>query len=62
MKVFVPRDAAARALGADAVAEALTREAAARGIDLTLVRNGSRGMVWLEPLVEVEQDGQRFAY
>jgi formate dehydrogenase iron-sulfur subunit len=62
MKVWVPRDAAARALGADAVADALTREAAARGIELTLVRNGSRGMVWLEPLVEIERDGQRLAY
>jgi formate dehydrogenase iron-sulfur subunit len=62
MKVYVPRDAAARALGADAVADALAVEAAARGIDLTLVRNGSRGMVWLEPLVEVERDGQRLAY
>jgi formate dehydrogenase iron-sulfur subunit len=62
MKVYVPRDAAARALGADAVADALTVEAAARGIDLTLIRNGSRGMVWLEPLVEIERDGQRLAY
>ncbi len=62
MKVWVPRDAAARALGADAVAEALAREAAARGLDLTLVRNGSRGMVWLEPLVEVERDGIRLAH
>ena len=62
MKVWVPRDAAARALGADAVAEAVAREAARRGIEVTLVRNGSRGMVWLEPLVEVERDGQRLAY
>ena len=48
MKIYVPRDAAARALGADAVAEAVLREAKARGLDVTLVRNGSRGMVWLE--------------
>ncbi len=62
MKVWVPRDAAARALGADAVAEAIRAEAGARGLDLQLVRNGSRGMVWLEPLVEVERDGVRLAY
>jgi formate dehydrogenase iron-sulfur subunit len=62
MKVWVPRDAAARAVGADAVAEAIAAEAAARGIEVTLVRNGSRGMVWLEPLVEVEREGTRLAY
>ena len=56
MRVFVPRDAAARALGADAVARAVAAEAAARGIDVELVRNGTRGMIWLEPLVEVEVD------
>ena len=56
MKVYVPRDAAARALGADAVADAF----AAAGAEV--VRNGSRGMIWLEPLVEVVRDGVRHAY
>ncbi|MBD3765619.1 MAG: formate dehydrogenase, partial [Rhodobacterales bacterium] len=59
MKVWLPRDAAARALGADAVARALADEAARRGVTLDLIRTGSRGMVWLEPLVEVERDGVR---
>ena len=62
MKLFLSLDAAARALGAEAVADRLTKEAAARGIDLTLKRVGSRGMAWLEPLVEVERDGVRHAY
>ncbi|SHJ14879.1 NADH-ubiquinone oxidoreductase-F iron-sulfur binding region domain-containing protein [Wenxinia saemankumensis] len=62
MRVYVPKDAAARALGADAVAEALTREAEARGMEITLVRTGSRGMIWLEPLVEVEMDGLRHGW
>jgi len=62
MKIFLSLDAAARALGAEAVADRLTKEAAARGIDLTLKRVGSRGMAWLEPLVEVERDGVRHAY
>ncbi|RJL05631.1 formate dehydrogenase beta subunit [Paracoccus aestuarii] len=62
MKVWVPMDSAARALGADDVAKAVAREAAARGVDVQLIRNGSRGMVWLEPLVEIERDGQRLAY
>lgn len=62
MKVYVPLDSAAVALGADAVAEALAGAAAARGMDLQIVRNGSRGMVWLEPLVEVETPEGRIAY
>jgi formate dehydrogenase iron-sulfur subunit len=62
MKVYVPRDAAARALGADAVAQAVMVEAARAGVDVTLVRNGSRGMVWLEPLVEVETDAGRVGF
>jgi formate dehydrogenase iron-sulfur subunit len=56
MKIYVPRDAAARALGADAVAAAF--EAAG----LAVIRNGTRGMIWLEPLVEIEENGQRRAY
>jgi len=60
--IFVPRDAAALAVGADAVATAIVREAAARGIDITIKRNGSRGMFWLEPLVEVQTEAGRVAY
>lgn len=62
MKIYVPRDAAARALGADAVAAAVLAEAAKRGVSVELVRNGSRGMVWLEPLVEVETPEGRVAF
>ncbi|MCF8197122.1 MAG: formate dehydrogenase [Sulfuritalea sp.] len=60
--IYVPADAAALALGADAVAAAITREAARRGMDIRLVRNGSRGMFWLEPLVEVATARGRMAY
>jgi len=62
VKVYVPCDAAARALGADAVAAAVADEGAARGVTLTLIRNGSRGMVWLEPLVEVDTPAGRMAF
>ena len=62
VRVFVPRDSTALALGANAVAEAIEREATARKIDIQLVRNGSRGMFWLEPLVEVEINGERLAF
>jgi formate dehydrogenase iron-sulfur subunit len=62
MKVYVPRDAAARALGADDVAAAVVAEAAKARVEITLVRNGSRGMVWLEPLVEVETEAGRVGF
>lgn len=62
MKIWVPLDSAARALGADAVADALAAEASARGIEVEIVHNGTRGMIWLEPLVEVEIDGVRHGY
>jgi len=62
VKIFVPRDAAARSMGADATARAITDEAARRSIQVELVRNGSRGMLWLEPFVEVEVDGKRYGY
>jgi len=62
MKVYLPRDAAALALGANDVAEALLSEARARGIDLTLVRNGSRGMIWLEPLLEIDTPEGRIGF
>ena len=62
VKVFVPRDATACALGSDEVAESILKGASGRGIDIELVRNGSRGAFFLEPLVEVEVDGERLAF
>ncbi|TQV67787.1 formate dehydrogenase [Exilibacterium tricleocarpae] len=53
-RIYVPRDTTALALGADAVATALAAAAEARGENVEIVRNGSRGLFWLEPLVEVE--------
>ena len=60
--VYVPRDSSALSLGAGIVADAVVAEAARRKIDLRLVRNGSRGMFWLEPMVEVETAHGRVAY
>jgi formate dehydrogenase iron-sulfur subunit len=62
MKIYVPGDSAALALGADDVADAIRAEVAKRGLDVTLVRNGSRGMIWLEPLVEIETAEGRMGY
>jgi formate dehydrogenase iron-sulfur subunit len=62
IRVFVPRDAAAVACGADAVAAAIVAAARKARGEIALVRNGSRGMLWLEPLVEVEHDGTRYGF
>ena len=62
VRIYIPRDAAAIALGAEKVVEAMAGEIAARGLDVMIVRNGSRGMHWLEPLVEVETAAGRVAY
>ena len=62
LKIYVPRDAAALAVDAEKVAEAVLAEAKIREIEVELIRNGSRGMLWLEPMVEVEKDGVRHAF
>ena len=63
VRIYISRDAAAQALGADETTTALQLSAAAKGASISLTRVGSRGMVWLEPLVEVEDaSGQRIAY
>ena len=62
IRVWVPRDAAAIACRADAVAAAIGEAGRRAGVELAIVRNGSRGMLWLEPLVEVEIDGVRHGF
>lgn len=61
-RVYVPRDSAALAVGADAVARAIAHEARGRALDIEIVRNGSRGLLWLEPLVEVETAQGRIGF
>jgi len=61
-KVFVPRETSAISLGADEVAKRIQSLAAENHADITVVRNGSWGMTWLEPLVEVDVTGERVAY
>lgn len=62
IKVFVPLDSAALSMGADEVAVAIVQSAASQGVDITLIRTGSRGMLWLEPLVEVETSSGRIGF
>lgn len=60
--LYVPGDSGALAVGADKVAHAIADEAAARNADVRIVRNGSRGLYWLEPMVEVVTAKGRVAY
>ncbi len=60
--IFISGDASACAVGADQTAAAIAAEAGRRGVDVTIVRNGSRGLLWLEPLVEVDTPRGRIAY
>ncbi|MFN6121910.1 MAG: formate dehydrogenase, partial [Actinomycetes bacterium] len=62
VRICVPCDAIALSIGADDVAVAITAEAATRGLDVSVVRTGSRGLFHLDPLVEVELDGVRHGY
>jgi formate dehydrogenase iron-sulfur subunit len=62
IRIFVPRDATACALGADEVARLICDGAAGRGLDVEVIRNGSRGAFWLEPMVEVETEAGRLAF
>jgi formate dehydrogenase iron-sulfur subunit len=61
-RVYLPRDVAALAVGADEVGQALTAAAQRRGVTLEIVRTGSRGLFWLEPMLEVATPAGRVAY
>lgn len=62
VKVYVPMDSTALSLGAERTARKIAQEAQLRGMQVELVRNGSRGLFWLEPLVEVETAQGRVAF
>jgi formate dehydrogenase iron-sulfur subunit len=62
IKIYVPRDSSALAVGADDVAKAIAAEAAAKKISVQIIRNSSRGMAWLETFVEVETADGRVGY
>jgi formate dehydrogenase iron-sulfur subunit len=62
IKIYVPRDSTALSLGADKTAAAIAAEAQKRNIQIELIRNGSRGLFWLEPFVEVATEKGRVAF
>lgn len=62
LNLCIPCDSVARAVGADQVADALAREAERRQLPLRIQRTSSRGLYWLEPLVELESDAGRLGF
>ena len=61
-RVYIPRDSSALSMGAEKVAVAIALEAKKRGLNIEVIRNGSRGLFWLETMVEVATDQGRVAY
>ena len=61
-RVYIPCDTSAVAVGADKVAASLKSEAERLGLEVDIIRNGSRGMFWLEPMLEVVTPQGRVAY
>jgi formate dehydrogenase iron-sulfur subunit len=62
MRLYIPSDSGARSLGADSVTRAIAFEAQLRRLPVEVVRTGSRGLYWLEPMIEVEHPDGRLAY
>ncbi|WP_370246281.1 formate dehydrogenase beta subunit [Candidimonas sp. SYP-B2681] len=62
IRLYIPRDTAAVAVGAEDVVNAIEQEAQRRELNVDIVRNGSRGLLWLETLVEVQTPSGRVAY
>ncbi|MGZ4959646.1 MAG: formate dehydrogenase beta subunit [Methylomonas sp.] len=61
-RLFISRDSTALSLGAERVVKAVQQQALSKGLNIEIVRNGSRGLFWLEPLLEVETSQGRVAY
>jgi len=61
-KIFIPRESTALSLGAHDVAKEISNYSINHKLDLALIRNGSRGLFWLEPMVEIETPHGRIAY
>ena len=59
LRIFVSRDAGAVAVGAEEVALVLGLAARKRGIEIEIIRTGSRGLYWLEPMIEVARSEER---
>lgn len=61
-KIYVPRDTTACSMGADLVADTIQQAIDAEQLPLKIVRNGSRGLYWLEPMIEIDSEQGRVAF
>jgi len=61
-RIYIPRETTASSLGAELLVDAITTEAKYRNLPIEIVRNGSRGACFLEPLVEIETASGRVGY
>ncbi|PCJ41477.1 MAG: formate dehydrogenase [SAR86 cluster bacterium] len=61
-KIYLPRETTALSLHVEEVILAIRKEATKHDLELQIIRNGSRGAAWLEPLLEIEYEGKRIAY
>lgn len=61
-RLYISQDAASLALGTSRIARTIAATASRQGHAIEIVRTGSRGLFWLEPLVEVETPEGRIAY
>lgn len=61
-RIYIPSDTTAKSLGADRLARQMAAVAAERGVDVEIVRNGTRGLYWLEPLIEVDTAEGRIGF
>ncbi len=62
IKIFIPRESTAVSLGAHEIAQTFINSSIKNNTDITIVRNGSRGLLWLEPMIEVSTPKGRIAY
>ena len=62
ISIYIPRDTAAIAMGVEELIEPILAQAKTQGIELNIIRNGTRGLLWLEPLIEVFTEQGRVAY
>ncbi|KKN77372.1 hypothetical protein LCGC14_0361420 [marine sediment metagenome] len=60
--LYIPRDTTALSLGSDRVAESIQQLADEKKLPIHIVRNGSRGLYWLEPMIEIQTERGRVAY
>ena len=60
VQLFIPRDSSALSVGADEIASKMLDNVDSSKVEI--IRNGSRGLFWLEPMIEISTEKGRVAY